>query len=227
VVLSPIVHRLLGAAARVVVWLAAVLRSATRPAPVVAGLARDLTRSRSELLAENALLRQQLIVAARATRRAKFVARERGLLVLLARLVPRWWDAILLVKPETILRWHREGFRLWWRRRSKTKNRTPKISEETITLIQRMTRENRLWGAERIRGELRKVGIRVAKRTVQRYMRHIRKRPPGGQTWATFLHNHRQVTWACDFLQVYDLWFRPSSRSSSSTLARVASCTSP
>jgi hypothetical protein len=124
-----------------------------------------LIRSRSELLAENALLRQQLIVAARRTKRPKFVAYERGL-VLRARLVPRWWDAILLVKPETLLCWHREGFWLWWRWRSKTKNPTPKISAETIALIQRMTRENRLWGADRIRGELRKVGIRIAKLSV-------------------------------------------------------------
>ncbi len=72
-----------------------------------------------------------------------------------------------------------------------------------------MAEENRLWGAERIRDELLKVGIRVAKRTVQRYMRLMRHRPHGGQRWATFLANHRQQIWACDFLQVYDLWFRP------------------
>ena len=72
-----------------------------------------------------------------------------------------------------------------------------------------MAEENRLWGAERIRGELLKLGIRVAKRTVQRYMRVLRRRPRGGQTWATFLANHRHQVWACDFLQIYDLWFRP------------------
>ena len=93
--------------------LSAAARAATRPAPIVAGLLVDATRSREELMAENALLRQQLIVAARAIGRPKFAAHERALLVLLARLVPRWRDALLLVKPETILRWHREGFRLF------------------------------------------------------------------------------------------------------------------
>ena len=72
-----------------------------------------------------------------------------------------------------------------------------------------MAEQNPLWGAERIRGELLKLGIRVAKRTIQRYMRAVRRHPPSGQRWATFLRNHGPQTWACDFLQVYDLWFRP------------------
>jgi transposase InsO family protein len=173
------------------------------------GLLRDATRSREELVAENLLLRQQLIVAVRANKRPKFAVHERSLLVLLARLLPHWRDAVLLVKPETILRWHREGFRLLWRWKSRQKNPTSKLPAETITLIRRMAGENRLWGAERIRGELLKLGIRVAKRTVQRYMRVLRRRPGGGQTWATFLANHRHQVWACDFLQIYDLWFRP------------------
>jgi transposase InsO family protein len=141
--------------------------------------------------------------------RPKFVAHERGILVLLSRLLPWWRDAVLLVKPETLLRWHRDGFRFLWRWRSKRKNRRPNLSVEARVLIRRMAEENRLWGAERIRGELLKVGIRVAKRTVQRYMRGVRSRPPEGQRWATFLANHRHEIWACDFLQVYDLWFRP------------------
>jgi transposase InsO family protein len=78
-----------------------------------------------------------------------------------------------------------------------------------VQLIQTMARENRLWGAERIRGELLKLGIRVAKRTVQKYMRSARSRPPSGQSWATFLRNHMHQIWACDFLQAYDIWFRP------------------
>jgi putative transposase len=71
-----------------------------------------------------------------------------------------------------------------------------------------MARDNRLWGAERIRGELLKLGIHVCKRTIQKYMRHARSRRRGGQTWATFLQNHAQDIWACDFLQVTDLFFR-------------------
>jgi putative transposase len=184
------------------------LRAATRPLPLVSGLVVDMARSREELIAENALLRQQLIVAVRTAKRPKIVAHERWVMVILARLVPRWRDAVLLVKPETILRWHRQGFRLWWRWRSRAKDRKPTVPAETVALIRRMADENRLWGAERIRGELLKLGIRVAKRTVQRYMRHARSPAPrGGQTWETFLRNH--TVWACDFLQTYDIWFRP------------------
>jgi len=82
------------------------------------------------------------------------------------------------------------------------------VSPETVTLIKRMAAENRLWGAERIRGELLKLGIRVGKRTVQRHMRATRSPHPHGQTWATFLHNHAHDVWACDFLPVIDLGFR-------------------
>jgi putative transposase len=76
-------------------------------------------------------------------------------------------------------------------------------------LIKEMARNNRLWGAERIRGELLKLGIRVCKRTIQKYMRHVRIFRPGGQKWSTFLRNHAGEIWACDFLQVTDLFFRP------------------
>jgi putative transposase len=85
------------------------------------------------------------------------------------------------------------------------------VPAETVALIQRLAAENRLWGAERIRGELLKLGIRVGKRTVQRHLRAARPPRPGGggQTWATFVRNHAESIWACDFLQVVDLGFRP------------------
>jgi transposase InsO family protein len=76
-------------------------------------------------------------------------------------------------------------------------------------LIKEMTTNNRLWGAERIRGELLKLGLRVSKRTIQKYMQHVRPKRPGGQTWMTFLRHHAAEVWACDFLQVTDLFFRP------------------
>ena len=207
--LSAIV-RLVGAIiVRVIERVADSVRDVTRPAPLVVGLLRDLPRSREQLIAENALLRQQLIVAARSTKRPRLATRDRVFLVLLARLVPRWRDAILLVKPETVLRWHREGFKLLWRWKTRPKLVKSKVATDTIALIRRIAADNRLWGAERIRGELMKLGIRLAKRTVQRYIRAVRRHPPRGQTWATFLSNHRHQTWACDFLQIYDLWFRP------------------
>jgi hypothetical protein len=180
------------------------LRRAWRPSGVARGFIADLTRSRAELT-ENALLRQQLIVASRAVKRPAFRVHERGLLVLLASLHRQWRCALALVKPETLLRWHREGFRLFWRRKSRSSGpRELRVAPEVVALIHRMATENRLWGAERIRGELLKLGVRVAKRTVQRYMRG--KCPAGprdGQSWRTFLRNH--TVWACDFLQTYDI----------------------
>ena len=169
----------------------------------------DLGRSKSELLAENALLRQQLIILRRQVKRPTFTWTDRVLLVLLARLVRTWQKALLLVQPETLLRWHRELFRLYWKRKSKASSHRPKVAVETIALIREMAKDNRLWGAERIRGELLKLGLRVCKRTIQKYMRTVRTQQPRGQTCATFLRNHAAQVWACDFLQVTDLFFRP------------------
>lgn len=176
---------------------------------VVRGLLHDAVRSRSELVAENALLRQQLIVAMRRVKKPRFAAHERGLIATLTRLLPRLRNAVLLVKPETVLRWHRAGFRLFWRKRSRHRPARPRISAEAIAMIRRLAEENAVWGAERIRGELLKLGLHVSKRTVQNYMRRIRGPDRSGQTWATFLENHRSQIWACDFLQLYDIWFRP------------------
>jgi putative transposase len=169
----------------------------------------DLGRSRFELVAENALLRQQLIILRRQVKRPACTKTDRVLLVLLARLVRTWQQALFIVQPDTLLRWHRELFRLVWKRKSKTASHTPKVAPEIIALIRQMARENRLWGAERIRGELLKLGIRVCKRTIQKYMRTVRSQQPRGQKWATFLRNHAADIWACDFLQVTDLFFRP------------------
>ena len=181
--------------------------------PIVHGPAlttvADIPRSRPQLLAENLLLRQQLIVLNRSVKRSRFTRADRALFVLLASKLQNWKDALLIVKPETILRWHRQGFRLFWTRKSRPTTYSPKIPVETITLIREMATDNYLWGAERIRGELLKVGIKVAKRTVQRYMRQARPMRPRGQSWSAFLRNHANDIWACDFLQVTDVLFRP------------------
>lgn len=187
--------------------LCVAVKEALRPTSAAAGLARDAFRTRAELLAENALLRQQLIVATRTVRRPQLSSKDRTLMVLVSAFCRTWRDATLIVSPSTVLRWHREGFRLLWKWKSKRRRvAPPRVAESTIELIQRMARENRLWGAERIRGELLKLGIRVSKRTIQRLLRA--PRPPGdGQSWRTFLQNH--TVWACDFLQLYDVWFQP------------------
>src|SRR6266852_5502225 len=134
----------------------------------------DLGRSKSELLVENALLRQQLIILRRQVKRPACRKTDRFLLLLLARMTQTWKQALFIVQPETLLRWHRELFRLFWKHKSKADARQPKLSLETIALIEEMASSNRLWGAERIRGELLKLGIRVCKRTIQKYMRHVR-----------------------------------------------------
>jgi putative transposase len=184
----------------------------TRPAtgPRVGSTVGDLARTKAALVAENALLRQQLVILARPVKRPALTPADRSRLVLLARLARGWRAALLIVQPETLLRWHRQGFRLVWRAKSAAASKRPQATTETVAAIQRLATENRLWGAERIRGELLKLGLRVGKRTVQRYMRAARPRRPGGggQTWATFVRNHAQETWACDFLQVVDLGFR-------------------
>jgi transposase InsO family protein len=188
------------------------LVTATRPssARLVVDTLADLPRSKGELIAENALLRQQLLVLRRSVTRVQCTPTDRTVLVLLASRVRAWRQALLIVQPETVLRWHREGFRLVWRRKSQRTKPTvrPKVSAETIALIKEMAAANRLWGAERIRGELLKIGIHLAKTTIQRYMRQARPRRASGQTWATFLRTHAAGIWACDFLPVTDLLFR-------------------
>ena len=119
------------------------------PLPLVTGVAQDVLRTRSELVAENALLHQQLIIPSRKVKTPALEPRERGLLVLLSRWVPLWRDALLLVKPGTLLRWHRAGFRLFWRHRSKPDaRREPKLASDLIVLVRQMAANSSTWGAE-------------------------------------------------------------------------------
>jgi transposase InsO family protein len=178
-------------------------------ATATAGVARDSVRSRTELLAENALLRQQLIVLRRSVKRPALGRADRLAVVVLARLSSAWRDALHLVQPDTLLRWHRELFKTVWRRKSRPKRQPKRLAQETINLIKEIAASNATWGAERIRGELLKLRLRVSKRAIQKYMKEVR--PPGkpSQTWETFLQNHTNDIWACDFLQLYNAWFRP------------------
>src|SRR6266849_6345720 len=127
-------------------------RRLTEPARpnLVTGTLADLPRSRAELLAENALLRQQLIVLRRNTKTPRLTWRERLSLVFPACWVPNWKQVVQIIQPETLLRWHREGFRLFWKLKSRAPVQTQpqRLAPETIALIEQMARENWLWGAE-------------------------------------------------------------------------------
>lgn len=185
----------------------------TQPTRVtlIKGLFGDLIRTRRELIAENALLRQQLIILKRHHERPVLTPQDRGLLVILASQVRHWKDALLLVKPDTLLKWHRQGFRLFWKVKSSRPTRQPRLPAEAIHLIQEMARDNHLWGAKRIRDELLKLGYQTSARTVRKYMKQTGRHVPprrASHTWATFLKNHAPDIWACDFVQTYDLFFR-------------------
>jgi putative transposase len=190
------------------------LRQWTRPDnsndSLAVGVASDITRSKSELVLENALLRQQLIVLQRQGKRPTLTWRDRALFVLIASKLPSWKTALMIVQPETLLRWHRDLFRRVWRHKSKRKGKGGRqpLAEDIVTLIKDMAQANRTWGAERIRGELLKLDIEVAKSTIQKYINEVRGPMSTKQTWLTFLRNHAMDIWACDFLQTYDLLFR-------------------
>jgi hypothetical protein len=187
------------------------LKQWTKPATaaLVRGTIADLTRSQTDLLVENAILRQQLIVLNRQVKRPQLTNSDRLRLVFLARGTGYWQQALHIVQPDTLLRWHRDLFRLYGRNKSRSKARKPRLTQETIKLIKQMATENHLWGAERIRGELLKLGITISKRTVQRYMTQVRDASAGQQTWTTFIKNHARDIWACDFTVVLDLLFQP------------------
>ncbi len=182
----------------------------TKPArsSLVAGAVSDITKSKTELMAENALLRKQLIILNRQVKKSSFTTLDRFFLVVLASKLKNWKQALLILKPDTLLRWHRQGFRLFWKLKSKSnKNCQPKLSQETIDLIKAMAANNPLWEAERIRGELLKLNILVAKRTIQKYMQQARPARPSNQNWHTFLKNHSKDVWSCDFVTLTDALF--------------------
>ncbi len=156
-------------------------------------------------MVENAILRQQLIVLNRQIKRPQLTNPDRFRLVFLFHFTKFWNQCLHIVQPDTLLRWHRELFRIYWHRKSQGK---PRVSPETISLIQKMARENSLWGAERIRGELLKLGFEVSKRSIQKYMPKERKSCSSSQSWAKFLKNQASEIWACDFTVVCDWLFR-------------------
>jgi putative transposase len=168
---------------------------------------RDLFRSRASLEAENCALRHQVAVLRQrlGRRRVRLSWRDRMFWVGLSRVWPNWRSALVIVRPETVLRWHREGFRAYWRWKSRPRGGRPRVDRETRELIARLHRENPLWGAPRIHGELLMLGIDVSESTVSKYLGKA-TRPPS-QSWRTFVRNHRHQSIAIDFAVVPTIRF--------------------
>ena len=161
---------------------------------------------RAALVAENLALRQQLAVLRRQAKRPQLRQRDRIFWVWLRRFWAGWRSALVLVQPDTVVGWHRQGFKLYWRWKSRKTGR-PQIDPEMRSLIRRMSMENPLWGTPRVQAELRLLGFDVAESTVAKYM--VKRRPgPPSQSWRSFLKNHRDCTAACDFFVVPTITFR-------------------
>jgi hypothetical protein len=166
----------------------------------------NLFRPRRRLEVENLFLRHQLNIALRgAPHPLRLRGSDRALLVWMTWLWPSLLGLSLVVQPDTILRWHRAGSRTYWRWRSRSRPGRPRVSRELRELIQRMSKENPLWGAPRIHGELLKLGFEIAESTVSKYM--IQRRGPPSQTWRTFLRNHAHAIAAIDLCVVPTLTF--------------------
>jgi len=166
-------------------------------------------RSRCSLSLEILALRQQLGVLKRKYPRPRLRTHDRVFWILLRRLWPAWNNVLVIVKPETVVSWHRAGFRLFWRLRSRPRSLgRPMINAEIRALIRRLAKENPGWGAPRIQGELLKLGFDVSERTVSRYLRRLSPPDQARKLWAAFLRNHREVIGAMDFFAVPTVTFR-------------------
>src|SRR5467141_4134695 len=163
-------------------------------------------KSKLRLEAENAVLRHQLIVLRRKLHgRVRLTNHDRWFLIQLYRWLPSILQVLTIIRPETLVRWHRAGFRCYWRWRSRSPGGRPQIDTELRALIRRMSVDNPLWGAPRIHGELLKLGFEVAQSSVAKYM--MRHRGPPSQTWRTFLRNHASDIAAMDLFVVPSIGF--------------------
>src|ERR1700730_11093692 len=162
-------------------------------------------KSKLRLQAENAVLRHQLNVLRRGFGRVRLTNYDRWFFIQLYRWSPSILLALTIIRPETLVRWHRAGFRCYWRSKSRRRGGRPQIETELRRLIRRMSIENPLWGAPRIHGELLKLGFEVAQSSVAKYM--VKRRGPPSQGWRTFLHNHAPEIAAMDLFAVPTIGF--------------------
>jgi putative transposase len=169
-------------------------------------LLRALLMPRLSLVTENLALRQQLVILRRNTSRPGLRDRDRLFWVVLSHLWRDWRSILVIVKPETVIKWHRQGFKCYWRWKSRAgRVGRPRIYLEIRDLIRRMSHENPTWGVPRIQAELHLLGYKVAESTVAKYRLRIRK--PPSQTWKSFLRNHANEIVAIDFFIVPTVTF--------------------
>jgi hypothetical protein len=163
-------------------------------------------KSKLQLEAENAVLRHQLnVLRRRLPTRVRLTNNDRWFLIQLYRWFPSILQVLTIIRPETLVRWHRAGFRCYWRWKSRPLGGRPRIDTELRALIRRMSVENPLWGAPRIHGELLKLGFEVAQSSVAKYM--VKRRGPPSQGWRTFLRNHAPNIAAMDLFVVQTIGF--------------------
>src|SRR5262245_41474265 len=173
---------------------------------IVLGTVRSAVLTHRELALENLALRQQLAVRKAREPRPRLTQMDRIFWVLISRLWTNWRHSLQVVRPETVVGWHRQGFRRYWAWKSRRRSGRPGIRTELRELIWRISRANPLWGAPRIHGELLKLGLTVSQATVSKYM--VRHRRPPSQAWRTFLKNHAKDLIALDFFTVPTATFR-------------------
>ena len=168
-----------------------------------------LFRTRASLVAEILVLRHQINIQRwHVPKRQTFSAMDRLIFAGLYRLAPNVLNALAILKPETVIKWHRAGFRSYWRWKSRRRGGRPIIPPEIRKLIREMSIANPLWGAPRIHGELLKLGIDIGQTSVAKYI--VKRREPPSQDWKTFLHNHADGIAAMDLLVVPTISFRPA-----------------
>jgi hypothetical protein len=165
-------------------------------------------RSRADTALEVLALRQQVVVLKRKRPRRQLSALDRLFWTVLRSTWPRWRDALVIVKPETVIGWHRAGFRLYWRWKSRRRGGRPSITPELRAQIRRLAQENTGWGAPRIHGELQRLGFVLSERTVARYLSGTQRRGDAAKRWLAFLHNHREAIVAFDFFTIPTASFR-------------------
>jgi hypothetical protein len=171
------------------------------------GLVRRCFCSRQDLLLENLVLRQQLSVFTHRKKRPTLAPFDKLFWIGIKTIWSRWRNSLVMVTPETVVRWHREGFRKYWRWRSRHRVGRKRITRELRELIFQMVSENPTWGAPRIHGELLKLGFEVSERSVSRWMERAPKNPGAAGSWKVFLSNHREAIAAMDLFTVPTLTF--------------------